>query len=79
MIKHTVTELPPELYSKHTVITATFRINTINNTIRKLLNPPKAYKRDSQGSTNFSSLIDCKDSYMKIKRLSESPERNKSV
>ena len=36
--------LPPEFDSKHAPITATFRIKTINNSIGKLLNPPKAYK-----------------------------------
>ena len=49
--------LPPEFDSKHAPITATFSIKTINNSIGKLLNPPKAYKWDSQGSTIFSSLI----------------------
>ena len=36
--------LPPEFDSNHTPITATFRIKTINITIGKLLNRPKAYK-----------------------------------
>ena len=51
--------LPPEFDSKHTPITATFRIKIINNTLRKLLNPPKDYKWDSQGSIIFSSVINC--------------------
>ena len=39
--------LPPEFDSKHTPITATFRIKIINKTIGKLLTTPKAYKWDS--------------------------------
>ena len=65
--------------TQNTPITASFGIKTINNPIGKLLNPPKAYKWDSQCSTTFSSLINCKDSKMKIKALSEVLERNKSV
>ena len=34
--------LPPEFESKHAPIAATFRIKTINNSIGKLLNPPKS-------------------------------------
>ena len=68
-----------KLCNNHGPITVTFRIKTINNSIGKLLNPPKAYKWDSQGSTIFSSLINCKDSKMKIKALSETLERNKTV
>ena len=71
--------LPPEFDSKYAPITATFRIKATNNSIGKLLNPPKTYKWDSQGSTIFSSLITCKDSKMKIKALSETLERNKTV
>ena len=70
--------LLPEFDTKHTPITATFRSKAIINSIGKLLNPPKAYKWDSQGSANFSCLINCKDSKMKIKALSET-ERNKTV
>ena len=36
--------LPPKFESKHTQITATFRIRTTNITIRKLLSPAKACK-----------------------------------
>ena len=71
--------LPPEFDSKHTHITATFRIKTIHSSIGKLLNPPKAYKWDSQGSIIFSSLINCKDSKMKIKTVSAALERNLRV
>ena len=71
--------LPPEFDSKHTSITATFRIKTINNSIGKLLNPPKTYMWNSRGATMFSSLINCKDYKMKIKTISEALERNKSV
>ena len=71
--------LLPEFNSKHTPITATFRIQTTNNSIGKLLNPTKAYKWDSQGATIFSSLINCKDSKMKMKTISEASERNKSI
>ena len=42
--------LPHEFDTKYTPITATFRVNTINDTIKNLLNPPKACKWDSQGS-----------------------------
>ena len=36
--------LPSEFDSKHTPVTATFRINTINNSVGKLLDTPKLYK-----------------------------------
>ena len=71
--------LPPEFDSKHTPITAAFRIKIINNFIGKLLNSPKAYKWDSQDTTIFSSLINCKDSKMKMKTTSKALERNNSV
>ena len=71
--------LPSEFHSKHTTITATFRINTLNNSVGKLLNTPKVYKWCSQGSTNFRILINCRDSKMKAKAVSEVLEKNKSV
>ena len=51
--------LLPEFDSEHTPITTTFRIKTTHNGIGK---PPKVYNWDNQGSTNFSSVISCKDS-----------------
>ena len=63
--------LPSEFDSKHTTMTATFRINTLNNSVGKLLNTPKVYKWCSQGSTNFRFLINCRDSKMKAKAASK--------
>ena len=71
--------LPFEFDSKFTSISITFRIEIINNTIGKLLYPPRTYKGDSQGFTIFSFLINFKDSKMKSNTLSEAFKRNKSV
>ena len=49
--------LSPDFDSKQTPITATFIIKTLNNSIGKLLNPPKTCTWDSQDSIIFSSLI----------------------
>ena len=46
--------LTPDFDSRNTPITATFRIKSINDTIGKLFNPPKAYSWHSQGSAILS-------------------------
>ena len=48
--------LPTEFDSKHASITTTFKISKLRTEKRKLLNLPKAYKRDSQIGEMFQSL-----------------------
>ena len=71
--------LPPEFDSKHTPITATFKCHKTKFPDAKLLNPPKAYKWNSQGETLFKSLINGPDFKANLDSLNADLKNNNNV